>query len=88
MKLPYHVIAIPGVWMAMKGPRGKRVLSEFFDKFVMQDARGDHRKCLVFFDNDKAYNVNVTQAIGRSPPPACRRRAEMFSYRTCHSARR
>ena len=63
MRLPYHVIAIPGVWMAMKGPRGKRVLSEFFDKFVMQDARGDHRKCLVFFDNDKAYNVNVTQAM-------------------------
>jgi len=63
MKLPYHVIAIPGVWMAMKGPKGKRVLSEFFDKFAMQDAKGDHRKCLVFFDNDKAYNVSVTQAM-------------------------
>jgi len=62
-KLPFHVIAIPGVWMAMKGSKGNRVLSEFFDKFVMRDALGNHRKCLVFFDNDKAYNVSVTQAM-------------------------
>jgi hypothetical protein len=61
--LPYHVIAIPGVWMAMKGPKGARVLSEFFSQFEMQDEMGQHRKCLIFFDNDKAYNVNVTQAM-------------------------
>jgi len=34
-----------------------------------------------FFDNDKAYNVNVTQAMVE-PRLHGRRRAEMFSYRT------
>jgi len=53
----------------------------------MQDARGDHRKCLVFFDNDKAYNVNVTQAMVETAT-CMQAKAEMFSYRTCHSARR
>ena len=62
-QLPIHVIAIPGVWMAIKGPKGQRELSEFFDPFVMKDAAGNQRKCLVFFDNDKAYNINVTQAM-------------------------
>lgn len=77
-KLPFHVIAIPGVWMAMKGPKGAKVLSEFFDPFVFQDEQGNQRKCLVFFDNDKAYNINVTQAMVETAACMQKRGAAVF----------
>jgi Domain of unknown function (DUF3854) len=77
-KLPFHIIAIPGVWMALKGPKGAKELSEFFDEFAFQDTKGNHRNCLVFFDNDKAYNVSVTEALVQTGSCLQRKGADVF----------
>src|SRR4029077_16114935 len=54
--LPYHVLALPGVWMGLV--RGKLV--EELEQFRMRDAAGNKRNCFIFFDNDKAFKAGVT----------------------------
>jgi len=57
--LPYHVLALPGVWMGLV--RGKLV--EELEQFRMRDAAGNRRNCFIFFDNDKAFKAGVTHAM-------------------------
>lgn len=76
--LPFHIVAIPGVWMAMTGPKDHKVLSPFFDQFKMEDDKGNHRKCMIFFDNDKAFNVNVTQALLQTAECLQRKGGDVF----------
>lgn len=77
LKLPYHVIAIPGVWMAMVGAKDNKVLNPFFAEFVMQQGQ-EHRKALIFFDNDKAFNVNVTHALVQTADCLQKRGSDVF----------
>lgn len=58
-QLPYHVLALPGVWMGLA--RGKLV--EELEQFKMKDAAGNRRNCFIFFDNDKAFKAGVTHAM-------------------------
>jgi hypothetical protein len=58
-QLPYHVMALPGVWMGLV--RGKLV--EEIEQFRMKDAAGNRRNCFIFFDNDKAFKAGVTHAM-------------------------
>lgn len=57
--LPYHVVALPGVWMGLDRQRN---LVEEIGRFQMQ-AGGHRRDCFIFFDNDKAYKAGVTDAM-------------------------
>ena len=61
--LPYHVISLPGVWMGITGPRKNRQLVGEIARFNMKDAQGNQRNCLIFFDNDKAFNPAVMDAL-------------------------
>lgn len=63
MNLPYHVISIPGVWMGVVGPRKNRRLVDEIARFDMRDTAGRPRNCLIFFDNDKAFNPAVMDAL-------------------------
>jgi hypothetical protein len=63
LNLPYHVISIPGVWMGVVGPRKSRRLVEEIARFDLRDAQGRSRNCLIFFDNDKAFNPAVMDAL-------------------------
>lgn len=76
--LPYHVLALPGVWMGLKdgtpkGPQAnkpsfaaikKKVLVPEIAEFVMQNPdNGTRRKCVIMFDNDKDYKPGVMEAL-------------------------
>jgi hypothetical protein len=63
LNLPYHVISIPGVWMGVVGPRKSRRLVDEIARFNLRDDRGRSRNCLIFFDNDKAFNPAVMDAL-------------------------
>ena len=63
MNLPYHVISIPGVWMGVVGPRKSRRLVAEIGRFDMRNTAGKPRNCLIFFDNDKAFNPAVMDAL-------------------------
>jgi Domain of unknown function (DUF3854) len=63
LQLPYHVISLPGVWMGVVGPRKARRLVDEIAQFQMRDEAGTSRHCLIFFDNDKAYNAAVMDAL-------------------------
>jgi hypothetical protein len=63
LNLPYHVISIPGVWMGVVGPRKSRRLVDEIARFNLRDDRRRSRNCLIFFDNDKAFNPAVMDAL-------------------------
>lgn len=61
--LPLHVISLPGVWMGVYGAKKYRQLVDEISKFQLVDANGKARNCLIFFDNDKAFNAAVMDAL-------------------------
>lgn len=72
--LPYHVMALPGVWMGLA--RGKLV--EELDQFRMRDPAGRRRHCYIFFDNDKAFKAGVMHALIETAGALQRAGAEVF----------
>ena len=54
---------MPGVWMGVVGPRKNRRLVDEIARFDMRDTAGRPRNCLIFFDNDKAFNPAVMDAL-------------------------
>jgi hypothetical protein len=61
--LQLHVISLPGVWMGVAGPKKNRRLVSEIAQFQMATPDGKSRKCLIFFDNDKAFNAAVMDAL-------------------------
>jgi hypothetical protein len=72
--LPYHVMALPGVWMGLS--RGKLV--EELAQFRMRDSAGQRRHCYIFFDNDKAFKAGVMHALIETAGALHRAGAEVF----------
>jgi len=73
-ELPYHVIALPGVWMGLI--RGKLVPE--LEQFKMRDASGNKRNCHIFFDNDKGFKAGVMHALVETAAALQRAGARVF----------
>jgi len=78
LNLQYHVISIPGVWMGVVGPRKSRRLAAEIAHFDMRDAEGKPRSCLIFFDNDKAFNPAVMDALLQTAAVMQKEGADVF----------
>ena len=78
LNIKTHVISLPGVWMGVTGPKKNRQLVSEIARFRLRDHQGTPRKCLIFFDNDKAFNPAVMDALLQTAGVMQREGAEVF----------